>query len=191
MTSVSGTAATNQATDLTGDYTIDVIHSRLGFVARHAMVTKVRGQFNEFEGTLHIDAADPSKSTAQITIQVASIDTRNGQRDEHLRANDFLDAPTYPKITFVSTSAEQVSDEEFRITGDLTVKDVTKQVSIDLEFGGYAKDPYGNERIGFEGKGRLNRKDYNVNFNATLETGGLLVSDKIDLEFEISAIKSV
>lgn len=189
MTSPSGAAATNQATDLSGDYTIDATHSRLGFVARHALVTKVRGQFNAFEGTLHIDAADPSKSTANVTIEAASIDTRNGQRDEHLRNNDFLDAPTYPKITFVSTSAERVSDEEFRITGDLTIKDVTKQVTLDLEFGGYVRDPFGNDRLGFEGKGKLNRKDYNVNFNATLETGGLLVSDKIDLEFEVSAVK--
>lgn len=189
MTSVSDTTA-NPATDLSGSYAIDPTHSRLGFVARHAMVTKVRGGFNEFEGTLHIDAADPSKSTAQITITAASIDTRNSQRDDHLRTNDFLDAPTYPKITFVSTSAEQVSDEEFRITGDLTIKDVTKQITVDLEFGGYAKDPFGNERIGFEGKAKLNRKDFNVNFHAALETGGVLVSDKIDLEFEVSAVKS-
>lgn len=189
MTSATDSTAA-QAVDLSGEYTIDPTHSRLGFVARHAMVTKVRGQFNEFEGKLHIDAADPGKSTAEITIQAASIDTRNGQRDEHLRTNDFLDAPTYPKITFVSTSAEQVSDEEYRITGDLTIKDVTKQVTIDLEFGGYAKDPFGNDRIGFEGKSGINRKDFGVNFNAVLETGGALVSDKIALEFEISAIKT-
>lgn len=189
MTSPTDTTA-SQTTDLTGDYAIDPTHSRLGFVAKHAMVTKVRGAFNEFEGTLNIDAANPSKSSAQLTINAGSIDTRNGQRDEHLRTNDFLDVPTFPKITFVSTSAEQVSDEEFRITGDLTIKDVTKQITIDLEFGGYAKDPYGNDRIGFEGKAKLNRKDFNVNFHAALEAGGLLVSDKIDLEFEVSAVKT-
>ncbi len=174
---------------LTGTYALDVAHSRLGFVARHAMVTKVRGAFNDFDGTATIDGADPSKSTVAITLDVASIDTRNAQRDDHLRNNDFLDVATYPKITFTSTSIEHDGGDEFLVTGDLTIKDVTRSVTIPLEFQGAAKDPFGNDRIGFEGQLVINRKDWGVTWNVALETGGVLVSDKITLEFEISAIK--
>ena len=176
--------------DITGDYVLDAAHSRLGFVARHAMVTKVRGAFNDFEGSAHLDATDPSKSYATVTIDVASVDTRQPQRDDHLRTNDFFDAPTFPKITFVSTAVEKLDEESYRMTGDLTIKDVTKSVSIDFEYSGSATDPYGNQRVGFEGSTVINRKDFGVNFNAVLETGGVMVSEKITLEFEISAIKT-
>jgi len=154
------------------------------------MVTKVRGAFNDFEGTAHLDGNDPSKSYASVSIEVASVDTRQPQRDDHLRTNDFFDAPAYPKITFASTAVEKVTDETFRMTGDLTIKDVTKSVSIDFEYNGSATDPYGNQRVGFEGSTVVNRKDFGVNFNAVLETGGVMVSEKITLEFEISAIKT-
>ncbi len=174
---------------LTGDYTIDPAHSRIGFVARHAMVTKVRGGFNSFSGSLHLDAADPAKSSAELSIDVESVDTRQEQRDGHLRTNDFFDAPTYPTITFKSTSVKQVDSDNFEVTGDLTIKDVTKPITVDFEYGGIATDPMGNERVGFEGKASLNRSDYNVSFNAVLETGGVMVSDKISLEFDISAIR--
>jgi polyisoprenoid-binding protein YceI len=175
---------------LTGTYAIDPAHSRFGFVARHAMVTKVRGAFNEFDGTANIDGTDPSRSSVSITLDVASIDTRNGQRDDHLRNNDFLDVANYPKITFTSTSIEHDGGSEFLVTGDLTIKDVTKSVTIPLEFQGAAKDPFGNDRIGFEGELAISRKDWGVTWNVALETGGVLVSDKVVLEFEISAIKS-
>jgi polyisoprenoid-binding protein YceI len=178
------------ATDsLTGDYQLDPAHSRIGFVARHAMITKVRGAFNEIEGTGHLDTEDPSKSNAQLTIQAASIDTRQEQRDAHLRGSDFFDLETYPTITFVSTAAERLDDTTYRLTGDLTIKDATRPVSVDLEFTGTAKDPYGNIRVGFEGATVVNRKDWGLTWNAALETGGVLVSDKVTLEFEISAIK--
>jgi len=124
-----------------------------------------------------------------ITIDVASIDTRNAQRDDHLRTNDFLDVATYPKITFTSTSIEHNGGTEFLVTGDLTIKGVTRSVTLPLEFQGAAKDPFGNDRIGFEGELAINRKDWGVSWNVALETGGVLVSDKITLEFEISAIK--
>ncbi|WP_375490599.1 YceI family protein [uncultured Jatrophihabitans sp.] len=176
--------------ELTGTYTIDPAHSRFGFVARHAMVTKVRGGFNEFEGTTHIDGDDPSKSDVNITLQVKSVDTRNEQRDGHLRTNDFFDVETYPTITFRSTSIEHDGGNDFQVTGDLTIKDVTKSVTIPLEFQGSAKDPFGNDRIGFEGSLPVVRSEYNIAFNAALETGGVLVSDKVTLEFEISAIKN-
>jgi polyisoprenoid-binding protein YceI len=176
-------------TDLTGDYQLDPAHTRFGFVARHAMVTKVRGSFKEFDAQVHIDAANPEASTATITMKAASIDTGQEQRDAHLRSGDFLEADTYPDVTFVATAVEQLDDERFRLTGDLTVKDVTKPVTVELEHTGTAKDPYGNLRAGFDGKARISRKDWGLTWNATLETGGFLVSDRVDLEFDISAIK--
>lgn len=184
------TAATTDFAGLTGTYTFDTAHTRLGFVARHAMVTKVRGSFKEFEGTATIDADDPSKSSASITIQAASIDTRVAARDDHLRSNDFLDMETYPQITFASTEVKHVGGNDFEVTGDLTLRGVTRSITFPLEFQGSAKDPFGNLRIGFDGSTEISRKDYGITYNATLETGGVLVSDKIVLEFEISAIKS-
>jgi len=177
--------------NLTGDYDIDPAHSRLGFVARHAMVAKVRGEFHGATGSLHLDAQDPSRSTAEITIDVAGISTNEPQRDGHLRGPDFFDAEKYPTITFRSTAAEQVSDDTYRMTGDLTVRDQTHPVTIDLEYTGSAKDPFGNLRVGFEGRGEVNRKDWGLTWNAALETGGFLVSDKIKLELDISAIRRV
>ena len=175
--------------ELTGDFVIDPTHSSIGFTARHAMVTKVRGTFEQFQGSAHLDAANPEASTAEVTIEVASINTRQAQRDEHLRTNDFFDAPTFPQITFRSTGVEIVSAEAFRLTGDLTVKGTTKPVTIDFDYVGTAKDVYDNVRAGFEGKATINRSDFGVTWNAPLETGGVLVSDKIVLEFDISAIK--
>jgi len=181
---------TTAQAELTGDYTIDAAHSRMGFSARHAMVTKVRGSFNDFEGTIHIDGADPAKSSARIAIQAKSIDTRNSQRDEHLRTNDFLDMDNHPEMTFVSTQVQPINETTFRMIGDLTIRGVTRQVSLDLEYLGTATDPYGNVRAGFEGSAGLNRKDFGVNWNAVLEGGGVMVSDKVKLELEISAIKN-
>ena len=176
--------------DLSGTYVLDPSHTRIGFVARHAMVTKVRGQFNEFEGGAVVDADDFTKSTAQLTIQAASIDTRNEQRDGHLRSNDFLALEEYPQITFVSTDVRQTGDTSLELTGDLTVRGVTNSVTVPFEFEGAATDPFGNLRVGFEGSLVINRKDYGVNWNAALEAGGVLVSEKVTLEFEVSAIKS-
>ncbi|WP_326568744.1 YceI family protein [Amycolatopsis rhabdoformis] len=184
------TSATTTYPQLTGDYTIDAAHSRIGFVARHAMVTKVRGSFNEFEGTFSVDGENPANSSAKVTIQAHSIDTRNADRDGHIRSNDFLSMDEYPQITFVSTGITQTGDSSFDVTGDLTIKDATKSITIPFEFEGSAKDPFGNERVGFEGSTVISRKDYGITWNAALETGGVLVSDKVTLEFEVSAIKS-
>ena len=177
-------------TALTGSYTIDPTHSRIGFVARHAMVTKVRGSFNEFDGTGYFDADDPAGSHLELRIKTASIDTRNADRDAHLRSNDFFDMETYPEITFTSTSVEQVGADDYRVTGDLTIKGITKPVTVDLEYTGSATDPFGNQRIGFEGKTTINRKDWGVTWNAALEAGGVLVSEKVTLEFEVSAVRA-
>jgi len=125
-----------------------------------------------------------------LTIKVESIDTRNQQRDAHLRSNDFLDLASYPEINFVSTAVEPLGDDTYRVTGDLTIRGVTKPVSVDFEYTGSVVDPFGNTRVGLEGSAKINRKDWGVSYNAALEAGGFLVSEEITLEFEISAIKS-
>ena len=175
--------------DIAGDYALDTAHSRLGFVARHAMVTKVRGQFGGFEGTAKIDTATPANSKVDLTIDVASVDTGNGDRNGHIKSADFFDVETFPTIRFVSTDVARNGDD-WAITGDLTIKDVTRSVTIDFEQTGSALDPFGNTRVGFEGETTVNRKDFGLVWNAALETGGVLVSDKVKLEFDISAIKS-
>jgi len=175
---------------LTGDYTIDTAHSRVGFVARHAMVTKVRGSFNEFEGSIHLDGVNPENSSGRVIIQAKSIDTRNSQRDDHLRSNDFLDMDNHAEVAFVSTAIKKDDKTTFTVVGDLTVRGVTKSVEIPFEYTGSATDPFGNQRVGLEGSVTINRKDYGVNWNAALETGGVLVSEKVTLEIEVSAIKN-
>jgi polyisoprenoid-binding protein YceI len=174
---------------VTGDYTVDPAHTRLGFVARHAMVTRVRGHFTGFEGTARIDTENPSASKVDLSIAVSSIDTGNADRDGHLRSPDFFDAETYPTLTFASTGVERDGDD-WRVTGDLTIKDVTKPVTIVFEQTGSARDPFGNVRVGFEGETTINRKDWGLTWNAALETGGVLVSEKIKLEFDVSAIRN-
>ena len=181
---------TTETASATGTYAIDPSHSRIGFVARHAMVTKVRGSFNDFEGSGYFDAENPANSHLELTIQAASIDTRSADRDGHLRSNDFFDMETYPTITFTSTAVDKVDDDTYRVTGDLTIKGVTKPVSVDFEYAGTAVDPFGNTRLGLEGSVEINRKDWGVNWNAALEAGGVLVSEKVTLEFEVSAVKA-
>lgn len=184
------TATTTDLTTLTGTYQLDPAHTRLGFVARHAMVTKVRGAFNEFTGSAQIEGADPSKSSVSVTMQAGSIDTRNADRDAHLHGSDFLELEKYPEITFVSTAIAQKGEDTFDVTGDLSIKDVTRSITIPLTFEGAAQDPFGNQRIGLEGSVAISRKDFGITWNAALETGGVLIGDKVVLEFEISAIKS-
>ncbi len=168
-----------------GTYNIDPSHSRVGFSARHAMVTKVRGAFNEYSGAAIV--ADGSASV-NIEISAASIDTRSADRDGHLQSADFFDVATFPKITFVSTSVKDSGADKLVVDGNLTIKDVTKPISITFEYTGTATDPFGNARFGFEGEAEINRKDYGLTWNAALETGGILVSENIKLEFEISTI---
>jgi polyisoprenoid-binding protein YceI len=183
-------APTSAVEDITGDYTIDQTHTRLGFSARHAMVTTVRGQFTDFAGTAHIDTANPAASTVSLTIKTASIDTGVADRDGHLRSADFFDAEANPEITFVSTEVEREDESTWLITGDLTMKGVSKPITLEFESTGSARDPFGNLRVGFEGAVTINRKDYGITWNAALETGGVLVSDKVTLEFELSLVKS-
>ncbi|THA25001.1 polyisoprenoid-binding protein [Streptomyces sp. RKND-216] len=180
---------TDDRAGLTGAYTLDPAHTRIGFVARHAMVTKVRGAFNDFTGTARIDGAHPEESSVELTIKAESIDTRNADRDGHLRSNDFLDMAQYPEITFRSTGVRATGDDTFDVTGDLTIKGVTRPVTVPFTYEGNATDPFGNSRIGLEGSTTINRQDFGITWNAALETGGFLVSDKITLEFEVSAVR--
>lgn len=183
-------STTTVPSTLTGTYAIDPTHSRIGFTARHAMVTKVRGSFGDFAGTGTFDVENPAASQLELTIQAASIDTRNADRDGHLRSNEFFDMETYPEIRFASTAVEQLDADNYRVTGDLTIKDVTKSVAVDFEYTGAAVDPYGNQRIGLEGSVTVNRKDWGVSWNAALEAGGVLVSEKVTLDFDVSAIRT-
>ena len=185
----SGAVAVAERESITGDYVIDASHSRLGFSARHAMVTTVRGQFADFDGTARVDAENPAASTVSLNIRPASIATGTADRDGHLVSGDFFDVENHPAITFVSTDVER-DGTEWTITGDLTIKGVTKSVSVPFEETGTAVDPFGNTRVGFEGATTINRKDWDLSWNAALETGGVLVSEKIKLEFDISAIKN-
>ncbi|SDQ42265.1 YceI family protein [Quadrisphaera sp. DSM 44207] len=183
-------AATSALADVTGDYTVDVVHTRIGFRARHAMVTTVRGSFTRFEGRAHLDATHPEQSGVVLHIDVASIDTGQADRDDHLRSPDFFDVGTHPHIVFASTSVKQVDEAVYRVTGDLTIKDVTHPASVDFELTGSAQDPFGDTRVGFEGSLVIRRSEWGLTWNAALDTGGVLVSDKIQIEFDVSAIRS-
>jgi polyisoprenoid-binding protein YceI len=182
-------AGTTAVEDISGSYTIDASHTRVGFSARHAMVTTVRGAFKGFEGSAVIDTATPANSKVDLTIDVASIDTGVADRDGHLKSGDFFDVETYPSIRFTSTKVER-DGADWAITGDLTIKDVTKPVTILFEEAGSARDPFGNLRVGFEGSTTANRKEWGLTWNAALETGGVLVSEKVKLEFDVSAIRN-
>ncbi len=189
MSSAPFDTPTSVLEDISGDYTLDPAHTRLGFSARHAMVATVRGAFTEFDGTAHVDTSDPSASSVRVTINAGSIDTGNAQRNGHLLSADFFETEQHPEITFVSTGVEHDGDT-WSITGDLTIKGTTHPVTVPFEFTGSARDPFGNVRVGFEGATTIQRKDWDLTWNTALETGGVLVSDKIKLELDISAIQA-
>ncbi len=174
--------------ELTGTWDIDPAHSSIGFTAKHAVVATSRGSFAAFTGGATIDAANPENSSAWLDIDAASVTTNQDQRDGHLKSPDFFNVEAHPKITFKSTSAKADGDKVIT-TGDLTVAGTTAPVDIEWEFGGISKDPYNNVRAGFDGTGSVNRKDWGLVWNAALETGGFLVSDKVKLVIEVSAIK--
>jgi polyisoprenoid-binding protein YceI len=176
------------STTITGTYVLDPSHTRIGFIARHAMVTKLRGSFNSFEGEGFFDADNPHRSHLGVRIDSSSVDTGNAERDLHVRSSDFLDCDRYPEITFHSTLVSAEGDARYRVRGDLTVKGVTRPVTVELDYTGTVIDQEGRQRVGFEGHSTLRRSDWGVSWNAPLEAGGLLVSDKVDLEFDISAV---
>lgn len=170
-------------TDYQGAYELDPTHTNIGFIARHAMVTKVRGNFEDWTAEINADGAN---SSIKVVIKADSINTGNADRDGHTKGEDFFDVATYPEITFQSTD---VDIENGKLTGDLTIKDVTKPVTLDVEVFGTEEDPFGNVRTGFEASTKINRKDFHVDFQAPLNSGGVLVSEQITIEVEGSAIK--
>ena len=175
--------------DLNGTWEIDPAHSRFGFSAKHAMISTVRGSFNDVQGEFTANLDDLEASHVKIVLKAASIDTRSQQRDDHLRSADFFDVERFPDITFTSTQVEEIHERAYIVTGDLTIRDVTKQITVPLELGGVQLDAFGQLRAGFEGSRRINRREFGLEWNMPLDRGGVLVSEKIDLEFEISAIK--
>jgi polyisoprenoid-binding protein YceI len=153
------------------------------------MVAKVRGNFSDFTGTLTLDGADPAKSSASLTIVASSLSTNNAERDAHVKSADFLDVEQFPTISFTSKAVTQKDDDEFIVTGDLTIHGVTKSVDVKFELQGTSQDPWGGTRIGFEGKAEISRKEFGLVWNVALETGGVLVSDSIKLEMDVEAVK--
>ena len=190
MTTISQAPATREfegtAIPLPGTYSIDASHSRVGFVAKHLVVSKVRGQFDDFTGTLTF-AENPLESTAEVTIQAASINTGDKGRDEHVRTGDFLLVEEHPTLSFRTTSLTHKGKGDFVAAGDLTIRGITKPVELDLEFEGVVVDPWGNEKVALSATTDINREDFGVSWNAALETGGVLVNKKVTLEIEIQA----
>lgn len=174
----------------TTKWALDASHSELGFKIKHLMISNVSGRFNNFDVTGETTSDDFSNADITATIDVASIFTNNEQRDGHLRTGDFFEIEKYPNITFKSTSVKKDGDG-LELTGDLTMKDVTKPVTLKVEFSGITKDPYGNIKAGFSFAGKLNRKDWGINFNAALETGGVMLGEEVKYEGEIQLVKSV
>jgi polyisoprenoid-binding protein YceI len=179
-----------EATDLPqpGTWTIDPGHSTIGAVARHLMFTKVRGQFRSFQGAIHVER-DIEESRAELEIDAASIDTGNTDRDAHLKSADFLDVERYPKITFRSRQVERTGENTLRLTGDLTIRDVTQSIDLDVTYEGLMPDPWGGTRAGFELHGAIDREAFGMTWNVALETGGVLVSRDIDIEAEVQAVR--
>lgn len=174
----------------TRNWNIDATHSGINFSIRHMVVSKVRGRFTKFSGTLELDESDLARSKVEATIDATSIDTGTAQRDDHLRSADFFDADNFPTLRFRSTRIEQVAADRYRVAGDLTIRDVTREISLDVEYGGRARDPWGNERVGFVARASLDRKDFGLKWNQVLEAGGVLVGDRVDIDLEVQGVRA-
>lgn len=174
---------------LTDSYEIDEANTRIGFAARYAMVTTVRGGFTEFHGHAQLNSEDPARSSVSVTILTGSLNTGQTQRDDHLRSPDFLDVETYPEMLFQSTAVEPTGDGRYRLVGDLTICGVTRPVSVDFVFTGTSTDHTEHELAGFEGSAIISRADFGLTWNAVLETGGVLVGDEITLQFDVALIR--
>lgn len=171
-----------------GVWNIDPSHSTIGFSVKHMMIATVRGRFAEFAGSLTID--DAGAATVDGVVQAASIDTNEPQRDEHLRSADFFDVANHPQITFTAMRVEARDDSEYAIVGDLTIKGVTRQVALDATVNGAGVDPWGNERLALEARGKINRKDFGLNWNQLLEAGGVLVGEKVTITLDLSTVRA-
>jgi polyisoprenoid-binding protein YceI len=183
--------ATVQAAPIAGAKTqwkLDPTHSLVEFSAKHLMITTVKGRITDIEGRIVIDDRNPQNSSVSATLKTASLDTRTDQRDQHLRSGDFLDVEKYPEIKFRSTRIEGEKDS-FKLTGDLTIRDVTRPITLDVEFEGQTKDPWGGERIGFSANGKIDRRDFGLTWNQVLEAGGLTVGNDVKIAIEAQAVK--
>ncbi len=170
-------------------WTIDPVHSIAEFAVRHMMVSTVKGRFRSMEGSITLDEERPERSSVVATIDVASVDTAEPDRDAHLRSDDFFNAERFPKMTFRSTRVELQGEDRARVYGDLTIRDVTREVALDVEFEGRAKDPWGNERIGFSATTELDRKEFGLRWNQVLETGGVVVGDRVKVSLHVEAVR--
>lgn len=171
-------------------WNFDLSHSSVNFHVRHLMVSKVHGRFQNWSGSLVIDNADITKSRVEVSIDTASVDTKEEKRDAHLRSADFFDSEKYPTMTFVSTHVERLGGDELDVTGNLTIAGTTKPVKLKVESNGTVKDPWGGTRTGFSAKTTINRKDFGLHWNAALEAGGVLVGEKVEITLEIEAIEA-
>jgi polyisoprenoid-binding protein YceI len=180
---------TTQAQATTSDWKVDKTHSNVDFSVKHLMISTVRGHFREFEAEIYVDEALPENSRVSATIHVASVDTNLPDRDAHLRSDDFFNAEQFPSITFESTSVEVLDASDFRVAGNLTIRDVTRPVVLNGEYDGRIVDPWGNERIAFNAETEISRKDFNVRWNQLLETGGVTVSDTVKIRLYVEAIR--
>jgi polyisoprenoid-binding protein YceI len=176
---------------LTGEWMIDPAHSRIGFSVRHAMVTTVRGAFTEYKSRLYLDGRNPARSQAEIVVSTGSVDTGVEQRDAHLVGRDFLDSATYPRMRFASTAVQFAGADVYRMTGDLTIKDTTRPVVLELTYIGHVTDPFGYERVGFDGTTTIDRSEWGLTYNSRLAEGGAMVSEKVRLQFDIAAIRTM
>ena len=170
---------------------IDPSHTRAGFSVRHMMIANVHGQFENVTGTVDFNEADPARSSVDVQIEVASLTTRDEKRDAHLRSADFFDAEKYPYITFKSRRVEKLGDDHGRVIGDLTIRGVSHEVALDVEYSGQAKSPWGTTSAGFTARTKVNRKDWGLNWNVALETGGVLVGEEIAIDIELEIVKQV
>ena len=179
---MSTTASTRQ-------WEIDTSHSDVQFTVRHMVVTKARGRFTRWAGNIELDEGDLTRSKVEVRIEADSIDTGHADRDVHLRSADFLDVASHPRLEFRSTDIERVDDERYRIHGDLTIRGLTRKVTLDTELGGIKADPWGSQRAGFSARTKIDRRDFGLTWNQALEAGGLLVGEKVDIELEIEAVR--
>ena len=177
------------STQATTKWAIDAAHSEIGFKVKHLMITNVAGKFDKFEGSVDSTSDDFVNANISFTAETASVNTGQAQRDGHLQSPDFFDAAKFPQLKFSSTKFEKVSGDKYALSGDLTIRDITKAVKLDVEYSGVAKDPYGNTKAGFEITGKINRTDWGLNFNAPLETGGVLLSEEIKLNIGVQLVK--
>lgn len=171
-------------------HSIDTAHSEISFSVRHMMFAKVHGQFKAWSTVLAYDAADPTKTTLRVEVDTGSIDTREEKRDAHLRSGDFFDVEKFPRMTFESKRVEAAGKGRYKLTGDLTIRDTTREITLDVEETGGGRDPWGNQRVGFSVKGALNRSDFGLKWNQALEAGGVLVSDRVEIDAEVQAVQA-